>query len=336
VTTVAPAVVPMAAPLVAVDTVEADGDVATGLAIRATKHVDPDELYLRGHFPGFVIYPGVFIIESLIQAVAHGFALRGYPPPPLRTLRSVRFLAPILAGDSLRLDITAVGSGADAPAVIRAIVHRGDGTVAAKLFAEFGGPNPARSTVTGAEAPPVGAIDPDPPVVATEPDPSALEHGQIQAMLPQRYPMLLLDRALHVTPGIAMTAVKAVSATDPCYRSVPAGAPPEAYAFPVSLLVESFGQAAAVVWLSRHPELDATGSLPLLAVVRDFRIEGDVRPGDVIRHEVQMDHAVDGAGFGTGEIFVGDRRIATVGSLLAVVRPDAALRLTSPSPSTTD
>jgi 3-hydroxyacyl-[acyl-carrier-protein] dehydratase len=152
-----------------------------------------------------------------------------------------------------------------------------------------------------------------------------LEHAQLRALLPQRYPMLLLDRVLHVEPGRSITAVKAVTGAEPCYRDLPDDAGPDRYRYPASLLVESFGQAAAVMWLLSSHELDAPGHLPLLAAVRDVWIEADAYPGDVLRHEVRLDHAIDGAAFATGSVFVNSRRIAAIGSLLAVVRPSALL-----------
>jgi 3-hydroxyacyl-[acyl-carrier-protein] dehydratase len=158
-----------------------------------------------------------------------------------------------------------------------------------------------------------------------------LDHHQIRAILPQRWPMLLLDRVLAAEPGVSMTAVKAVSATEPCYRDLPDDAPPPAWAYPLSLLIESFGQAAAVLWVLRHRELDDPGALPLLAGIKGVRVSGRAYPGDVLRHEVRLEHAVDGAAFATGECSVAGRCIATFDSLLAVVRPGASLRPTDPA-----
>ncbi|HEU4423840.1 MAG TPA: beta-hydroxyacyl-ACP dehydratase [Pilimelia sp.] len=160
-----------------------------------------------------------------------------------------------------------------------------------------------------------------------------LDHASLQAILPQRYPMLLIDRVVRVEPRVSITAVKAITAVEPCYRDLPDGTPPSGYAYPVSLLVESFGQAAAILWFLDRDELSTSDdAMPMLAVVRDYRVHGEAYPGDVVRHEVRLDHAVDGAAFGTGEILVGDRVIATVGSLLAVVRPRSSL-LPEPAPA---
>lgn len=154
-----------------------------------------------------------------------------------------------------------------------------------------------------------------------------IEYADLQRLLPQRYPILLVDRVTDVSTD-GLTAVKAVSGTDACYRDVPEGEPRQAYAYPVPLLIESFGQSAALAWFLRAKELgsvDAEVLLPLFAGLRDFRVLGSAYPGDLIRHEVRLDQIVEGAAFASGEIRVGETLIATVQSLLAVVRPSAAL-----------
>ncbi|WP_410600337.1 3-hydroxyacyl-ACP dehydratase [Amycolatopsis sp. lyj-90] len=89
-----------AAPLRAVDTldVRASGD---DLELVAQITVDGKEPNLRGHFPGQAVYPGVFVIETLEQAMREAAGAR------LSTVRSVRFLAPLLDGDRMVLTATA-------------------------------------------------------------------------------------------------------------------------------------------------------------------------------------------------------------------------------------
>jgi 3-hydroxymyristoyl/3-hydroxydecanoyl-(acyl carrier protein) dehydratase len=130
-----------AAPLVAADTVTADTVIAesgaSGVSIQARKWVDPGETYLRGHFPGFVIYPGVFLIETFTQAVALGFGQLGMPAPRLAELTSVRFVAPVLAGEELTMQVVAPVPVAGIRFTVRATAHRADGSVAARLSGEF-------------------------------------------------------------------------------------------------------------------------------------------------------------------------------------------------------
>lgn len=121
----------VAAPLAAVDAWRAE-QVAGELAVSAKVRVRGEDPQLRGHFPGLAVFPGVFIVEAVCQAVM--LAVPG--SPALCTLRSVRFLAPLLDGDQLTLDITA------SPALhggwsVAAVGTRTDGSVAARIRAEF-------------------------------------------------------------------------------------------------------------------------------------------------------------------------------------------------------
>lgn len=157
------------------------------------------------------------------------------------------------------------------------------------------------------------------------------EYGQIRAMLPQAAPMVLLDRVQVVEPGRSLRALKAVSGSEPCYQHVPAGLPERRYAYPRSLLLESFGQAAAVLWRSRTGSLADAGTVLMFAAARRCRFTGHAYPGDVLRHEVTLEGSVADTGFATGETWVGDRRIASYGSFIAVIRPATVLGDDSPA-----
>jgi 3-hydroxyacyl-[acyl-carrier-protein] dehydratase len=127
---------PFAAPIRAIDGVEvseADG----GLALHAWKQVDPAEPYLPGHFPGFTVFPGVFVVESVRQAVAAALGERDGVFPDLVAVRSVRFLAPLLAGDTLTVDAFVPPRDGDTPFAVEATGRRGDGTIACKLSVEL-------------------------------------------------------------------------------------------------------------------------------------------------------------------------------------------------------
>lgn len=128
----APEVPATAAPLRAVDEWRASR-VAGPLVITARVAVRAGDL--RGHFPGLPIFPGVFIIEAVGQAVA--LAAGPGQRPVLRTVRSVRFLAPAQAGDVLTLDIEVLAED-EGEWDVKATATRADGTVAARIRADFG------------------------------------------------------------------------------------------------------------------------------------------------------------------------------------------------------
>lgn len=148
------------------------------------------------------------------------------------------------------------------------------------------------------------------------------EHVGVRAILPQRYPLLLIDRVLRVDPGRSISTVKAITGTEPCYAGLLDGAPDWAYDYPRSLMIESLGQTAALLWLDgRTPTADDDGQVLMFVGARDYRFEGSAYPGDVLRHEVRLESVVADTAFATGETWVGDRRIASVGTLIATRRP---------------
>ena len=147
------------------------------------------------------------------------------------------------------------------------------------------------------------------------------DHAAIRALLPQRYPLLLVDQVLALTPGESITTIKAITGTEPCYAGIPDGAEPSRYDYPKSLMIESLGQTAALLWLDgREPVADDDTTLMFIGA-RDYHFSGTARPGDVLRHEVRLESVVADTAFAAGRTWVGDRPIATVTTLIATRRP---------------
>jgi 3-hydroxyacyl-[acyl-carrier-protein] dehydratase len=122
---------PFVAPLRAVDDIR----VATAgdrVLVHASKRIDAGDPYMEGHFPSLVIYPGVFIVETVRQAVALALG----SPADIVRLMSIRFLAPLFADDTLTLEATVrIGPGGRLAA--DAQCQRGDGRQAARLRLEM-------------------------------------------------------------------------------------------------------------------------------------------------------------------------------------------------------
>lgn len=160
------------------------------------------------------------------------------------------------------------------------------------------------------------------------------DHSRVRALLPQRHPMLLVDRVLALT-STSIRTEKAVTATEPCYAHVPDGAPEGHYAYPESLLLESLGQSAALLWLAGAGAVDDDHVLMFVGA-RRYRVLGAAHPGDVLRHEVELDQVKADTVFATGRTRVGRRTVAVAGSLVAVRRPRSVLASGPPDPSHPD
>ncbi len=124
-----------AAPLDAVDTV----DVDSVHEVTATKTVHADDPYLSGHYPHFTIYPGIFIIESVGQAVrAHTERHRQPHIPELAEVASVRFTAPLVPGNTLTVNASITPDDQDRGVLkVKADCRREDGARCAAMTLKY-------------------------------------------------------------------------------------------------------------------------------------------------------------------------------------------------------
>jgi 3-hydroxyacyl-[acyl-carrier-protein] dehydratase len=134
---------------------------------------------------------------------------------------------------------------------------------------------------------------------------------EIMAIIPHRYPFLLIDRVLEMEPGVRALAEKLVTANEPQFTGHFPGNP----IMPGVLIVEALAQAGAVAALS-VPE--NAGKLVLFAGIDGVRFKRVVRPGDTLRLEVRLDRMRRGIGKGHGRATVGDELACEAELLFAV------------------
>jgi 3-hydroxyacyl-[acyl-carrier-protein] dehydratase len=127
-----------AAPLSAVDRVEVlRRDDGSALELSADKTINPEDPYMPAHFPGFTIYPGAFIVETVLQAVALADAASDRHVPTIATVRHLRLLAPLLANDTLSCSVNVTPREPPELHEVVADVRRGDGRAVARLDCEI-------------------------------------------------------------------------------------------------------------------------------------------------------------------------------------------------------
>lgn len=114
-----------AVPLLALDQIESINNAG----IKTRKAVSADEPYFIGHFPNCPIFPGVFIIEAVHQAVIH-YAANYCGRVRMIEIRSVRFLSPVAPGDLLECDCRCAVRSEDGLLQVKATCYCGSRRVA--------------------------------------------------------------------------------------------------------------------------------------------------------------------------------------------------------------
>jgi 3-hydroxyacyl-[acyl-carrier-protein] dehydratase len=117
------------------------------------------------------------------------------------------------------------------------------------------------------------------PEVAT---PSTLDVNQIMAILPHRYPFLLIDRVLEIEPRQRIVAIKNVTINEPFFQGHFPGFP----IMPGVLMVEAMAQAGGALLLTEIP--DRESKLMVFTGIERARFRRPVAPGDQLRIVVEV------------------------------------------------
>jgi len=107
---------------------------------------------------------------------------------------------------------------------------------------------------------------------------------QVLAHLPQRFPILMIDRVLECEPGKRIVALKNVSANEPYFP----GHFPQRPVMPGVLILEAMAQAAAIL-VFRSLDVKPDGnSIYYYAGIDNARFKRPVEPGDQLVLEVSI------------------------------------------------
>ena len=108
-----------------------------------------------------------------------------------------------------------------------------------------------------------------------------LNSNQIQAIIPHRHPMLLVDQIIELTPSKSATGIKAVSAGEPFFQ----GHFPSEHVMPGVLIIEALAQTGAVALLSQD---GFKGKTAYFAGINKARFKRKVIPGDTLELAVEI------------------------------------------------
>ncbi|HEX4927024.1 MAG TPA: 3-hydroxyacyl-ACP dehydratase FabZ [Burkholderiales bacterium] len=119
---------------------------------------------------------------------------------------------------------------------------------------------------------------------------SEMHIDEVLTYLPQRYPLLMIDRVRELEPGKRIVALKNVSANEPYFP----GHFPHRPIMPGVLILEAMAQAAGILVLRSMGSRSDDKTLYYYVGIDNARFKKPVVPGDQLELEVHLDRVLRG------------------------------------------
>lgn len=130
----------------------------------------------------------------------------------------------------------------------------------------------------------------------------AIDIVEIVKRIPHRYPFLLVDRCEDYRANESIVGIKCVTVNEPYF----VGHFPEYPVMPGVLIVEALAQTGAVL-MSKSLNVDVAGKTIFFVSLDNCRFRNPVRPGDVLRLNVEVVRARGDLFKFRGQGVVGDK-----------------------------
>lgn len=139
-----------------------------------------------------------------------------------------------------------------------------------------------------------------------------LDIQKIKAIIPHRYPFLLVDKVTEMEEGKRVCGFKNVSANEPFFE----GHFPEYPVMPGVLILEALAQVGAIAVLDMEQN---KGKIGFLAGVDKCRFKREVKPGDQLQLEVEIIRMRGAIGKGKGRATV-DGELACEAEIMFAIK----------------
>ncbi len=136
-------------------------------------------------------------------------------------------------------------------------------------------------------------------------DVGEIDIQEITRRIPHRAPFLYVDRAEAYRAGESLVGIKCVTANEPFFAGHFPGNP----VMPGVLIVEALAQTGGLL-MSKSWDVDPEGKIILFMSIDNCRFRHPVRPGDVLRLEVQVQRTRGDVVKFKGRGMVGDKLAA--------------------------
>ena len=113
---------------------------------------------------------------------------------------------------------------------------------------------------------------------------NTIDIHEIQKLLTHRYPLLLIDRVIEITPGEHLVGIKNITFNEPQFT----GHFPQRVIMPGVLILESLAQATGLLAFKTANDLNSDEELYYLAGIDNARFKRPVEPGDQLRLDVKL------------------------------------------------
>ncbi|GGC08052.1 3-hydroxyacyl-[acyl-carrier-protein] dehydratase FabZ [Marinobacterium zhoushanense] len=140
---------------------------------------------------------------------------------------------------------------------------------------------------------------------------------EIREYLPHRYPFLLVDRVVELSPGESIVAYKNVTVNEPFFN----GHFPDHPVMPGVLIIEAMAQAAGILGFKTMDKTPQDGSIYYFVGADNVRFKRPVVPGDRLQLEArivserrgiwkfEVQSSVDGETVSSATILCADRKV---------------------------